>query len=243
MINEGAIVIPARYQSSRLPGKPMADINGKPMIRHVYERCVAAVGGDRVYVATDDISIKEVVESFSGQVVMTSSACLTGTDRLAEANEVLNLDFLVNVQGDEPMIDPSSIESVFSAMTKDTSQILNCYCDISSDEINMPTVPKVVVSESGRLLYMSRGGCPFDKSGVPMARYKQVCVYAFSRAHLAVFKDRSRKTLNEGVEDIEILRFLDLDYSVQMIQVATGGVAVDTPQDLARVRILMENKP
>tara|TARA_B110000008_G_C16877215_1_gene527325 strand:+ start:92 stop:823 length:732 start_codon:yes stop_codon:yes gene_type:complete len=242
MINKGAVVIPARYQSSRFPGKPTADINGKPMIRHVYERCVAAVGGDRVYVATDDISIKKVVESFSGQVVMTSSECLTGTDRLAEANELLNLDFLVNVQGDEPMIDPSSIKSVFNAMTKDTSQIINCYCDINSDEINMPSIPKVVVSCSGRLIYMSRGGCPFDKSGVPMAKYKQVCIYGFSRAHLEIFKARSLKTLNEGVEDIEILRFLDLDYSVQMIQVAAGGVAVDTPQDLARVRILMENK-
>ena len=243
MINKGAVVIPARFQSSRFPGKPTADINGKPMIRHVYERCVAAVGGDRVYVATDDMNIKKVVESFSGRVIMTSSACLTGTDRLAETNEVLNLDFLVNVQGDEPMIDPSSIESVFSAMTKDVSQILNCYCDISRDEINMPTVPKVVISESGRLLYMSRGGCPFDKAGVPMARYKQICIYGFSRTHLAVFKDRSRKTRNEDVEDIEILRFLDLDYSVQMLKVAAGGVAVDTPQDLARVRILMENKP
>ena len=240
MINEGAVVIPARYQSSRFPGKPTADINGKPMIRHVYERCVAAVGGDRVYVATDDISIKTVVESFGGQVVMTSSACLTGTDRLAEANEVLNLDFLVNVQGDEPMIDPSSIESVFSAMTKDTSQILNCYCDIGRDEISMPNVPKVVVSESGRLLYMSRGGCPFNKSGVSMAKYKQVCIYGFSRTHLAVFKNSASKTVNEGVEDIEILRFLDLDYSVKMIKVAAGGVAVDTPQDIARVRLLMK---
>ena len=242
MINEGAIVIPARFQSSRFPGKPTADINGKPMIRHVYERCEAAVGGERVYVATDDLNIKKVVESFNGQVVMTSSACLTGTDRLAEANQVLNLDFLINVQGDEPMVDPSSIKSVFDAMTKDVSRILNCYCDIGNDEINRPTVPKVVVSESGRLLYMSRGGCPFNKFGVAKARYKQVCIYGFSRAHLALFKDRFHKTLNEDVEDIEILRFLDLDYSVQMMKVASGGIAVDTPEDLARVRLLMKNK-
>ena len=241
MINKGAIVIPARYQSSRLPGKPTADINGKPMIRHVYERCVTAVGRERVYVATDDLSIKKIVESFNGQVVMTSPACLTGTDRLAEANKQLNLDFLVNVQGDEPMIEPSSISSVFNAMSEDVSRILNCYCDIGNDEINMPTVPKVVVSESGRLLYMSRGGCPFDKFGIPTAKYKQVCIYGFSREHLNVFQGRSHKTINENVEDIEILRFLDLDYSVQMIKVAAGGVAVDTPEDLVRVRLMMKD--
>ena len=242
MKNKGAIVIPARFQSSRFPGKPLADINGKQMIRHVYEGCVEAIGNERVYVATDNLIIKKAVESFNGQVIMTSSACLTGTDRLAEVNETLGLDFLVNVQGDEPMVDPLSIRSVFDAMTIDASQILNCYCDISYDEINMPTVPKVVISESEKLLYMSRGGCPFDKDGVSRSRYKQVCIYGFSRIHLTAFKNRLNKTTNEGVEDIEILRFLDLDFSVQMIKVSAGGIAVDTPEDLMRASLLMKNQ-
>lgn len=242
MSYEGAVVIPARFQSSRLPGKPLVDINGKPMIRHVYERCVDAVGVGRVFVATDDVRIKEVVQSFKGEVIMTSPACRTGTDRLAEANEVLGLDFLVNVQGDEPMIAPSSVATVFAHMSQDVSQVLNCYCDISDDEINLPSVPKVVISESERLLYMSRGGCPFDKSGVPMPRYKQVCVYGLGDNHLKAFARKPTKTTNELLEDIEILRFLDLDYGVQMIRVAPGGVAVDTPEDLLRVRSEMKDE-
>jgi len=235
-MNKGAIVIPARYQSSRFPGKPLADILGKPMIQHVYERCCMAVDKSKVYVATDSQQIKSVVESFHGQIIMTSSECLTGTDRIAEANDCLNFDFLINVQGDEPMVDPIAIALVFNHMVDDSSEILNCYSKIKDDEIHLATVPKVVISESGKLLYMSRGGCPFDKSGDAKARYKQICIYGFNRDHLSKYRDLNTKTTNEEIEDIEILRFLDLDYSVQMIEVSGGTIAVDTPDDLARVR-------
>lgn len=239
MKNIGAVVIPARYESSRFPGKPLADINGKVMIKHVYDRCVSAVGSHRVYIATDDLRIEQVVTEFGGNVVMTSTACLTGTDRLAEANETLNCDFLVNVQGDEPMISSSSVKLVFEEMERNTSQILNCYCEIDPHEIPMSTVPKVVVSQSGRLLYMSRGGCPFDKNGTARALYKQICIYGFGRSHLEIFKNHPGKTRNEKLEDIEILRFLDLDQQVIMLEVARGGIAVDTPEDLARARLMM----
>lgn len=236
---KGSIVIPARYESSRFPGKPLALINGKPMIQHVYEKCVVAVGRELVHVATDNNDIKDVVEMFGGQVVMTSSECLTGTDRLAEANKYLNMDFIVNVQGDEPMISSNDIKMVYERMASQTEYILNCYCDIEDHEIRMHTVPKVVVSQSDRLIYISRGGCPFDKAGEPRALYKQICIYGFSRAHLIAFTSHHIKTNNEKVEDIEILRFLDLDFSVYMIKVSAGGVAVDTPEDLDRVRQLM----
>jgi len=239
---KGAIVIPARYESSRFPGKPLAKINEKPMIQHVYEKCVVAIGKKLVYVATDNDDIRDVVESFGGQVVMTSPDCITGTDRLAEANESLDLDFIVNVQGDEPMISSEDVRLVFDRMTESSENILCCYCNIEEHEINMPTVPKVVVSESNRLIYMSRGGCPFDKKGSPKARYKQVCIYGFGRNHLKVFKNNASKTINEIVEDIEILRFIDLDYSVVMLKVPAGGVAVDTPEDLQRVIALMHPK-
>ena len=241
-MNFGAVVIPARYQSSRFPGKPLADINGISMLQHVYKKCCKAVGKENVYVATDDGRIAEAVKYFNGQVIMTSSACLTGTDRIAEANLVLNLDFIINVQGDEPMVNPNDIKNVYYRMSISTDKILNCYCDIGPEEILLPSVPKVVLSKSGRLMYISRGASPFDKDGVAQAKYKQVCIYGFGRQHLKVFSGHPEKTLNESIEDIEILRFLDLDIPVDMIKVAKGGVAVDTPDDLSRVKLLLSKQ-
>ena len=113
-----AVVIPARYESSRFPGKPLVDICGKPMIQHVWERCCLAAGQEKVYVATDDARIQSAVEAFGGQVVMTSSECLTGTDRLAEANLQLNCDFIVNVQGDEPSHKPQRYKHGYGVIPK-----------------------------------------------------------------------------------------------------------------------------
>ena len=236
---KGAVVIPARFASSRFPGKPLIDINGKAMIEHVYMRCVDAVGQSAVFVATDSVNIKNQVNGFGGQVIMTSEKCLTGTDRLAEANESLDLDFLVNVQGDEPMTNPNNVRLVFETMMKDSSKVINCFCEIAEHEIHMPSVPKVVVSESNKLIYMSRAGIPFDKNEKAHARYKQVCIYGFSSEHLRLFSGQNQKTRNEVFEDIEILRFLDLDIPIQMLQVPAGGIAVDTPEDYERIKKLM----
>ena len=238
-MNKGAVVIPARYQSKRFPGKPLVDIHGKPMIQHVHEACVEAVGKNLVYIATDSNLIKRIVESFNGNVIMTSEKCLTGTDRLAAVNEILDLDFLVNVQGDEPMVSSKDIENIFSIMTKDSNSVLNCFCDIQPREKELSTVPKVVVSNSSKLLYMSRVGVPYDKELISHARYKQVCIYGFSRDHLRLYSSQVSKSSNEIFEDIEILRFLDFDIPVQMIKVSAGSYAVDTPEDLVRIRELM----
>lgn len=238
-MNKGAVIIPARYRSSRFPGKPLALINGKPMIQHVYEACARAVLKSAVYVATDDERIRRAVLDIGGQVIMTSERCLTGTDRLAEANRVLDLDFLVNVQGDEPMVSPNDIRRVFDLMKDDCSSVVNCFCDISEQEKANPFVPKVVVSKSQRLLFMSRGGVPFDKTLVSHARYKQVCIYGFSREHLKLFSSQTEKSSNELIEDIEILRFLENDISVKMLKVNGGSSAVDTPEDLQYVSRLM----
>lgn len=140
--------------------KPLVDICGKPMIQHVWERCCLAVGQEKVYVATDDVRIQSAVEAFGGQVVMTSSECLTGTDRLAEANLQLNCDFIVNVQGDEPLINPDDINMVIKAFLK-SGNVTNAMCAITSEqEFRSFTVPKVTFSQSGKLLYMSRAGIP-----------------------------------------------------------------------------------
>jgi 3-deoxy-manno-octulosonate cytidylyltransferase (CMP-KDO synthetase) len=235
----GAVVIPARYESSRFPGKPLVDIHGKSMVQHVYERCVQADEAIEVYVATDSKRIKNEVESFGGKVIMTSANCLTGTDRLAEANEMLDLDFIVNVQGDEPMTVPKHVKLVIDAMNQDCSSVVNCFCEIAEYEISMYSVPKVVVSESNKLIYMSRGGAPFNKDGSSCAQYKQVCIYGYSRDHLNLFSSQKNKTKNEIFEDIEILRFLDLDIPIQMLPVSAGGVAVDTPEDYEKVMKMM----
>lgn len=230
-----AVVIPARYESSRFPGKPLVDICGKPMIQHVWERCCLAAGQEKVYVATDDSRIQNVVEGFGGQVVMTNSDCLTGTDRLAEANLQLNRDFIVNVQGDEPLINPEDINTVIEAFLK-SGNVTNAMCVINSEqEFRSFTVPKVTFSQSGKLLYMSRAGIPQTKTGEYKFGYKQVCIYAFSKEQLAFFYSNKAKTRHEQVEDIEILRFLESDYVVDMVEVEAGSLAVDVPTDVKAV--------
>lgn len=230
-----AVVIPARYESSRFPGKPLVDICGKPMIQHVWERCCLAVGKKKVYVATDDVRIQNAVETFGGQVVMTSPECLTGTDRLAEANLQLNFDFIVNVQGDEPLINPGDINNVIKAFVN-SGNVTNAMCAITSEqEFRSFTVPKVTFSQSGKLLYMSRAGIPQTKTNEYQFGYKQVCIYAFSKEQLAFFYSNKSKTRHEQVEDIEILRFLESDYFVDMVEVKSGSLAVDVPEDVNAV--------
>ncbi|WP_107948366.1 3-deoxy-manno-octulosonate cytidylyltransferase [Shewanella baltica] len=238
-----AVVIPARYQSSRFPGKPLVDICGKPMIQHVWERCCIAVGQDKVYIATDSEEIKQVCNSFGANVVMTSSDCLTGTDRLAEANQQLNCDFIINVQGDEPLIEPEDIRSVICEYQQKPETVVNAMCSITTDaEFRSLNVPKVVASNTGNLLYMSRSPIPVTKNNSFSFAYKQVCIYAFSKAHLTFFASHKQKTAIEEVEDIEILRFLENDIPVNMIKVASSSIAIDIPQDLEKVKNILKNK-
>jgi 3-deoxy-manno-octulosonate cytidylyltransferase (CMP-KDO synthetase) len=231
-----AVVIPARYQSSRFPGKPLVDICGKSMIQHVWERCCLAVGQELVYIATDNQIIERVCTEFGAQVIMTSSDCLTGTDRLAEANEQLNADFVINVQGDEPLIKPDDICRVIDAYKKEPNTIVNAMCKISDEEeFRSFTVPKVVVSKTSKLLYMSRSPIPISKSDSFSFGFKQVCIYAFSKLHLNFFASHKKKTMIEKIEDIEILRFLENDIPVQMIEVTSASIAVDIPADVEKV--------
>ena len=231
-----AIMIPARYKSSRFPGKPLADILGKPMIQHVWERCCLVDGEDKVYIATDDIKIQEVCKRFGANVIMTSSDCLTGTDRLAEAQKKINCNYVINVQGDEPLINPEDIKKVILEFFKNPKNIVNAMCPISTEEeFRSLTIPKVVCSNSNRLMYMSRAGVPLSKSGKFSDARKQVCIYAFSKDHLDFFSSFEKKEPLENIEDIEILRFIENDIHVQMIEVSETSLAVDTPQDMNKV--------
>jgi len=231
-----AVIIPARYKSSRFPGKPLADICGRPMIQYVWQLCCTAVGADKVYVATDDNTIAETVTRFGGQILLTSDACLTGTDRLAEANKQLNCDFIINVQGDEPLINPDDILTIINEYLRHPDRVINAMCKIKSqEEFESLNVPKVVCDKNLSLLYMSRAGVPLAKNGQFHFAYKQVCIYAFSRQHLELFHAMPEKTPLEQVEDIEILRFLEEGIAINMVEVEEGSLAVDIPSDIDKI--------
>ena len=230
------IVIPARFESSRLPGKPSVMILGKTLIQRVWERCVEAVGGDKVYVATDDRRIEEHCHSLGANVVMTPSTCLTGTDRLYQANLKLKAESVINVQGDEPLVSVEDIRAMADLHLSNTDVILNGMGPLAGeDEYFSSTVPKVVATPSGQLLYMSRGPIPANKKKTFAGGHKQICIYGFSAAHLSAFGERSAKTPLEEIEDIEILRFLEMGYTVQMIELKSPAIAVDIPEDIPRV--------
>ncbi|MEY2477595.1 MAG: 3-deoxy-manno-octulosonate cytidylyltransferase synthetase [Actinomycetota bacterium] len=231
-----AVIIPARYASSRFEGKPLALIAGRPMIERTWSRCAEAVGRDRVWVATDDDRIAEHARTAGMQVVMTSADHPTGTDRVAEAASRISADIYVNVQGDEPMMPPADITAVIEAWHPTTAPVVNGMCPIDDEAAYRNTsIPKVVAAPDGRLLYMSRGPVPHTKDGAFAKGWRQVCVYAFAGEALAAFTTTGGKTPLEEIEDIEILRFLELGMPVRMVPLSAGSIAVDHPEDVALV--------
>jgi len=230
-------VIPARYQSSRYEGKPLCMINNMPMIKRTYLQAKKSHLLDDIVVATESNKIKTYCESENIPVIMTSENCLTGTDRIAEVSLTKHYDLYVNIQGDEPVIDPQSIDEVVSEFKKygDKYIAYNLYKVISEkDEIQGNTIIKTIVNEKDELMYMSRLGVPFNKSKEEAEYKKQVCVYGFTKNALKVFSSRD-KTLNEQYEDIEILRFLDMGYNVKMKETTVDSIAVDIPSDVQKV--------
>jgi 3-deoxy-manno-octulosonate cytidylyltransferase (CMP-KDO synthetase) len=230
------IIVPARYESSRFPGKPLADLLGKSLVQRVWERCCSAVPSSDVFVATDDKRIREHCYGLGIQVLMTPRNCLTGTDRIYQASKKLNADVIVNVQGDEPLIRPDDIIKVIEAHKKSSMQVHCGMCPILTEEdFRSASVPKVVIRSDGRLLYMSRAAIPTDKNLSFRKAMKQVCIYAFSRQALEDFGGCNSKSALESIEDIEILRFLELGYDIGMVEVSGSSIAVDFPEDIERV--------
>ncbi len=230
-------VIPARYKSSRFPGKPLAKILGVPMIQRTYERAIQSESLDYLVVATDDEKIQKFCEEKNIPVVMTSEDCLTGTDRVAEVADKLDYDLYVNIQGDEPVIAPEAIDHVVEMYKQYGEEYIayNLYKEIDDkEELASPTSIKVLVNEDNELMYMSRYPVPFNKSDETLKTNKQVCVYGFTKKALTIFSKQG-KTRNERYEDIEILRFLDLNYRVKMKKVDLECIAVDVPEDVEKV--------
>ncbi|MGE6419454.1 3-deoxy-manno-octulosonate cytidylyltransferase [Alteromonas macleodii] len=237
MVNRAVVVIPARFESSRYPGKPLVELAGKPMIIWVAEIAAKAVGLSNVYVATDDERISSVVNGCGYQSVMTGEA-LTGTDRLAEAVENIDADIIINVQGDEPLVNPEDILKVLRAKERKPEHVINgfSYLRESEDPQNV-NIPKVIVNESSELVYMSRAALPGfkDQKNAPAKYKKQVCIYAFNKPQLHEFRSFGRKSELEHSEDIEILRFLELGIPIEMVETRPGSLAVDCPDDVLPV--------
>lgn len=239
------VLIPARFKSSRFPGKPLVKLLGKPMILWVAELSAKAVGAENVYVATDDARIFSLVTSSGFQAVMTSDKALTGTDRIAEAAESIDADIYINVQGDEPLVSPDDILKVAEFKRLNMESVANAFCIIGSNENpHSENIPKVIFNERGELVYMSRVAIPGfkDQANAPLKYYKQVCIYGFTKDQLVRFRSYERKSALEVVEDIEILRFLELGVSVKMIEAGTATLAVDVPGDVAAVESVLRAK-
>lgn len=231
-----AIVIPARYRSGRLPGKPLIMIAGVPMIERTYRQCEKAFPAEDIYVATDDERIAVHCRSVGIKVIMTSPDCLTGTDRVAEAAAQIDADIFINVQGDEPLFNPDDITAFVTAAKGHQDAVLNGYGEITDEALFRSTsMPKVVFDQNEKLLYMSRAAIPTSKRNEFKVAWRQVCIYAFPRAALERFASQREKTPLEAVEDIEILRFVEMGIPVQMVKVSSDSIPVDNPEDVALV--------
>ena len=236
-------VIPARFASTRFPGKPLAHIAGRPMIQHVVERVRQAKTVSHVVVATDDERIRAAVEGFGGEAAMTRSDHRSGTDRVAEVSAHVQADIYINVQGDEPLIDPGTIDAVVSEMIDDPSiQIATPCIEITeSNDIMDPNVVKVVLDFDGNALYFSRAPIPWVRdtsSGVAVSHWKHLGLYAFRREALVEYPTLPPGQL-EPIEQLEQLRWLENGFRIRVVETAHDAVSVDVPADVERVEKLL----
>ena len=230
-------VIPARYDATRLPGKPLADIAGKPMIEHVYRRAAAARGVDAVVVATDDMRIEAAVKKFGGIAVITRPTHRTGTDRIAEVATNLSCEIVLNVQGDEPLIEPETLEAVIAPLMAEPMLEMSTVCVRISDraDYDNPNVVKVVKDQRGHALYFSRSPIPHFRVGPPDSVFKHLGLYGFRRNFLLKFATLPQTPL-EKAESLEQLRALEHGYRIHTVETQYDSIGVDTPEDLDRVR-------
>jgi 3-deoxy-manno-octulosonate cytidylyltransferase (CMP-KDO synthetase) len=239
-------VIPARYRSSRFEGKPLADILGKPMVQHVWERARAAGCLDELIVATDDERIRDAVIAFGGRAVMTSTEHHSGTDRAAEAACATAADVIVNIQGDEPMIEPAMIADVVRPFRDGSGAcVVTLKKEVFQDsEFADPGVVKVVTDPAGWALYFSRSLIPYPRTRPQDFHvYEHVGLYAYTRECLLRLASLPVSTLEE-IESLEQLRALENGIRILVVQTAcrSEAVSVDTPEDLERVRTILAER-
>lgn len=230
-----ACIIPSRYASTRLPGKPLRMIAGQTLIHRVYSRAILAKSPDIVVVATDHRDIAEEVESFGGRVVMTAVNHPTGTDRLAEvAEQLADYDIIVNVQGDEPFIDPDVIDRLAKMLTEhENLDMVTAAAPLKKEEYQDASAVKVVVNQKGEALYFSRALIPYPREDFAMPPLKHIGVYAYRRSFLLTYVETEQTPL-EKTESLEQLRALETGHKIGVIRIETEDIGIDTEEDLKK---------
>lgn len=237
-------VIPARYGSTRLEGKPLVDIIGKPMIQHVYENVTRSSILDDVIVATDDSKIKKVVDGFGGKAVLTSPDYTTGTDRVAEVARNLDVQVVVNIQGDEPFINPEMINEVAEPLLRDKNILMGTLMHKikNEEDLSNPNVVKVVTDKSGFALYFSRSLIPYPRRSEGHRAFEHIGIYSYQKDFLLKFAELKPTPL-ETSESLEQLRALENGYRIKVVLTKQKYIAlsVDTPEDLEKARVFAKS--
>ncbi|KAA0258187.1 3-deoxy-manno-octulosonate cytidylyltransferase [Deferribacter autotrophicus] len=235
-----AVVIPARYESSRLPGKPLVKINGITMINRVATRCLKSKA-DRVIVVTDDERILDECSKIEGlECVMSDKNIKSGTDRVAKVAKYLDEEIIVNVQGDEPLIDPELINSLIDELKKDDyADMITAYCDLDKEEALNPNNVKVVVDKNGYAIYFSRSLIPFVRDSKDIKYKKHIGIYGFKKDFLMKFTELPESEL-ENLEKLEQLRVIENGYKIKVIYTTYKSLSVDTKDDLQKVEEIIK---
>ncbi len=230
-------IIPARYKSIRFQGNPLAKILNKELILWVVEIANSVVGKNNTYVATDSLNIKNFLDKKNINTVMTSKNCLTGTDRVAEAAQKIKSDIYINLQGDEPLVKKFDILKIIKQKIKYFDNVICGYTTLMENENPKDVnIPKILFNKKKKLIYASRFSIPGNKNNIKKCFfYKQVCVYAFNFNELKKFKNHKKKTYYEFYEDIELLRFFDLDIDIRMQKMSSSSMAVDVRSDIKKI--------
>lgn len=234
-------VIPARMAATRLPGKPLVEIAGKPMIQWVWERARQAKQLQALYIATPDLEILQAAERFGAKAMLTSHQHRSGSDRVAEVARRTEGELYVNIQGDEPLLEPSNIDLAVQPLLEDPTLLMSSlYCLAEPSEYDQPTVVKVVLDLQGNALYFSRARIPYPREWTDLPVYKHIGLYVYRRDLLLQFAEWEPTPL-ECTESLEQLRALEHGVRIRMVQVERAPIAVDTEEDLARVRRMLES--
>jgi len=236
-------VIPTRMAATRLPGKPLLLIAGKPMIQWVWERASQARSLDALYIATPDPEIIQTAQAFGAEALLTSYAHRSGTDRLAEVARLTDGQIYVNIQGDEPLLQPEAIDRAVAPLLEDpTVMMSSLYTEAQPSEYDQPSIVKVVLDQQGYALYFSRSRIPYPRESTDLPVWKHIGLYVFRRELLLQFAEWTPTPL-ECTESLEQLRVLEHGYRIRMVYFERAPIAVDTETDFARVRAILENLP
>ena len=239
-----AFVIPARFNSKRLPGKPLKKILGIPMIVRTVNQCLKVVNKEDLFVATDRKKILDLCKKDKINCLIVNKKSFTGTDRVAHFSRIKSkFTNFINIQGDEPIFNPQDLKKMIKLTRKNPKEIYGGYCAIKNkiDFFN-PNIPKVVLNNKEDLLYMSRSGIPNNKKRNFFKGFRQVCIYSFPRKSLEKFLSFKKKSFLENIEDLELLRFIENSINVKMVKLSDQSISVDVPKDIKKIEKYLRKK-